>query len=110
MYAATGESRLYAYRLVSDLDPCVVRDLSTAGAGLELSGLLPSVGDQLALHLRLGERARASIELPGEVRHARVGDHGLIYAGIEFVALGNLERALLLRLLQNLRFEARQTG
>ena len=69
-----------------------------------------SVGDGLVLDLQLGEHRRASIRLAGEVRYARTDHEGVVRAGIEFVAVGDLERALLLRLLRERSAQARRTG
>jgi PilZ domain len=93
-----------------DKDPCVLRDLSVAGAGLEFSDREVSVGDRVVLDLQLGNRQRASIQLTGEVRHATTDDQGIVTAGLEFVDIGDLERALLLRLLRDMEVPARQTG
>ena len=100
----------FSYAFASDHALCVVRDLSIAGAGLELSGRELSVGDGLVLDLQLGEHRRASIRLAGEVRYARTDHEGVVRAGIEFVAVGDLERALLLRLLRERSAQARRTG
>jgi len=86
----------------SDKDPCVVRDLSVAGAGLELSDREVAVGDLVALNLQLGDGRVASIRLNGEVRHTAKNHQGLVTAGIEFVNVGDLERALLVRLLRDI--------
>jgi hypothetical protein len=93
-----------------DKDPCVLRDLSVAGAGLEFSDREVSVSDRVVLDLQLGNRQRASIQLTGEVRHATTDDQGMVTAGLEFVDIGDLERALLLRLLRDMEVPARQTG
>ena len=110
LYVVADEFHQFAYRTPSDHAPCVVHDLSIAGAGLELSGRELSVGDGLVLDLQLGEHGRASIELTGEVRHTRTDHEGVVRAGIEFVAIGDLERALLLRLLRERSPQARRTG
>lgn len=81
---------------------CVVRDLSVSGACLELSAPNVSVGDRMVLDLQLGDRQRASIRLSADVRHATTADDGLVTAGVEFDAVGDLERALLLRLVRDL--------
>jgi hypothetical protein len=89
---------------VSDTDfaDCVLRDLTTAGAGLQCDGAGLDVGDTVLLDLRLGERMRASIRVTGEVRHAGIDDDGGVNAGVEFVVVGDLERALLDRLVRDL--------
>jgi hypothetical protein len=38
----------------------------------------------------------------GEVRHAVADDNGVVTAGLELVEVGDLERALLLRLVREL--------
>ena len=94
----------------SDEAACVVRDLSVAGACLELPRPDVSVGDRMVLDLRLGLRGSASIRLAGDVRHASTDDDGRVCAGIEFDDLGGLERALVLRLLRDLEVAERQAG
>jgi hypothetical protein len=108
-YVLTDDSALFAYHSF-DHSPCVVHDLSIAGAGLKLSGRDVCVGDRVVLDLQLGERERASIQVTGEVRHARTDDDGHVWTGIEFVDIGDLERALLLRLLHDQRDQARRAG
>jgi PilZ domain len=89
---------------------CVVQDLSVAGACLELPHEQVSVGDRMVLDLRLADRGGASIRLAGDVRHASVADDGRVLADVEFDGVGNLERALLLRLLAGLEPVERQIG
>jgi PilZ domain len=98
------------YFAAFDKDPCVLRDLSMAGAGLAFSDRNVAVGDRVVLDLQLGDRQRASIQLAGEVRHAATDPEGRVTAGIEFVDVGALERALLVRLLRDMEMNARQTG
>jgi hypothetical protein len=86
-----------------DNTPCVVRDLSTAGAGLEWFGRQAGIGDRVLLDLRLGPDRRASIRLRGEVRHASADEQGLVRVGIEFFETGTLEQTLLVRLLDDQR-------
>jgi len=86
----------------SDYTECVLRDLSTAGVGLHAPGQELEIGARLLLDLRLGARHRASIRLTGEVRHAASDDTGAVTVGVEFVEVGNLERALLQRLVRDL--------
>ncbi len=107
-YLVTDETHRLSFRASSDYAPCVLRDLSVAGAGLELSGREAAVGDRVVLDLQLGERQRASIQITGEVRHAGPAGDGVVVAGVEFVEVGDLERALLLRLVRNLQSSVRE--
>jgi hypothetical protein len=86
----------------ADEAPCVVRDLSMVGARLELDDRHLSVGDRMMLDLRLGDRQLASIRLAADVRHATTDEEGRVTAGVEFDAVGDLERALLFRLVRDL--------
>lgn len=94
----------------SDDAHCVVRDLSVAGACLELPPERVSIGDHMVLDLRLADRGGASIRLAGDVRHTSIDEDGFLRAGIEFDEVGNLERALLLRLLAGLESVERHVG
>ena len=85
-------------------------DLSVAGARLEFSDREVAVGDRVALDLALGDRQRASIQLSGEVRHAATDHDGVITAGVEFLDVGDLERALLVRLLRDIEIKSRQAS
>jgi hypothetical protein len=87
---------------MADNVPCVVRDLSIRGAGLELAQQDVRDGDQLVLDLQLGSSRRASIQLIGEVRHATPATNGCVRVGVEFVGMGTLEHAVLDRLLADL--------
>jgi hypothetical protein len=89
---------------------CVVKDLSVAGACLELPRESVSVGDRMVLDLRLADRGGASIRLAADVRHASLDEDGRMRAGIEFDDVGSLERALLLRLLAGLESVERRAG
>jgi hypothetical protein len=86
----------------SDEAACVVLDLSMAGARLELEDRDLSVGDRMVLDLRLGDRRLASIRLAADVRHATTDHEGRVTAGVEFDGVGDLERALLFRLVRDL--------
>jgi len=88
----------------------MLRDLSLDGAGLELSDNSVGVGDRVVLDLQLGDNQRASIELAGEVRHTTTGHRGTITVGVEFIDVGDLERALLVRLLRDVEMKARRLG
>ena len=68
------------------------------------------MGDEILLDLPLGERQRASIKVTGEVRHTASAEDGSVNAGIEFTEVGDLERALLLRLVRTLEEPVRQTA
>ncbi len=109
-YLVTGERMSQVFVADDDFSSCVLRDLTTDGAGLHCSGQPLSVGDRILLDLQLGERNRASIKVAGEVRHAANADDGSVSAGIEFTEVGDLERALLLRLVRDLQEPARQSA
>jgi|SRR4051812_48343187 hypothetical protein len=96
-----------AYFEPFDKNPCMLRDLSLDGAGLELSECEIAVGDRMVLDLQLGNHQRASIRLAGEVRHATTGHYGVVTVGVEFVDVGDLERAILMRLLRGVEMNAR---
>ena len=109
-YFVTDEGREQVYLADSDYSSCLLRDLSTAGAGLHCSEPTLAVGDSVLLDLRLGRSHRASIKVKGEVRHAASADDGSVSAGIEFTEVGDLERALLFRLVRDLEVPERQTA
>jgi hypothetical protein len=94
----------------SDKEPCVVRNLSPDGAGLEFACAEVATGQRVALNLQLGDGRAGSIQLIGEVRHATTDDEGIVTAGIEFVDVGDLERALLVRLIRDIKTRGRATG
>jgi hypothetical protein len=91
-----------------DYETCVLTDLSMDGAGLHMPDGAVAVGDWIELDLPLGRERRASIQLRGEVRHASTDDEHGPRAGLEFVQVGDLERALLLRLLRSMNTAASQ--
>ncbi|MET0276512.1 MAG: PilZ domain-containing protein [Acidimicrobiia bacterium] len=101
-YALVSAERADAFWDAFDKSPCVVRDLSTLGAGLEFEADEPSVNDRIKVHLQLRDHHRASIELNGVVRHARSEEAGVVRAGVEFVDVGALERALLQQIVKDL--------
>lgn len=92
----------------SDGRPCHLRDVSLGGAGLEVASPEIGTGNRVVLDLPLGPRG-ATIALNGEVRHTTPRDDGSVIAGIEFIEVGDLERALLLRLVRDLGAAAPQT-
>jgi hypothetical protein len=94
----------------SNKEPCLVRDLTTAGAGLEFTTRDVAIGDRVVLNLQLGDGHAATIQLTGVVRHAATDHDGIVTAGIEFVDVGDLERALLIRLVRNIETTTRRTG
>jgi hypothetical protein len=106
---ADGADELWFLAAASQAS-CVVRDLSVAGACLELPEGDVSVGDRMVLDLQLGERRGPTIRLAADVRHATTDDDGQVRAGIEFDEVGDLERALLLRLVRDLDSLERQAG
>jgi hypothetical protein len=80
----------------------VLHDVSVAGAGLELGGRGVGIGDRVVFDLPLGDYAPATIQLTGEVRHATPLDDGVLRAGVEFVEVGDIERALVSRLVRDM--------
>ncbi len=100
-YRVVDESREHLHYAGDDYESCVLTDLSMEGAGLHLSEGEIAVGDRIELDLPLGAHRRASIQVRAEVRHAAVDD-GAARAGLEFIDVGDLERALLLRLLRDM--------
>jgi hypothetical protein len=101
-YRVVDESREHVHYAGNDFEPCLLTDLSMAGAGLHLSTADLAVGDRVELDLPLGAQKHATIQIRGEVRHTSHGD-GAARAGLEFVDIGDLERALLYRLLREMR-------
>jgi hypothetical protein len=101
-YLVADPDREQIYISDSDYSECVLRNLSTEGVGFECSGRELEVGDRVVVDLRLGARHRASIRVTGEVRHTVSDEDGVVRAGVEFVEVGDLERALLLRLVRDL--------
>ena len=88
------------YHGTLDWARCRVVDVAARGAGLDLLGAEVAVGDRLIVDLQLIRSNMASVTLTGEVRHTAPGDGVGQRAGLEFVDVGDLERALLHRLLQ----------
>ena len=112
-YVVRDPSRVDEFLIDTDQSLCIVRDLSTKGIGLELDDTDISVGDALVIDLHLTEHRRAaSIRLRGVVRHASTNDssRGPVRAGVEFVDIGNLERALIHQLLRDRSDATRQAG
>jgi hypothetical protein len=107
-YRVVDESREHLHYAGDDFEPCVLTDLSMDGAGLHLTEGDVNVGDRIELDLPLGARRRASIQVRGEVRHK--ASDGAGRAGLEFVEVGDLERALLLRLLRDMSKAEAQTA
>jgi len=108
-YRVVDEAREHLHYAYDDYETCVLTDLSMEGAGLYLTRGDVNVGDRIELDLPLGANRRASIQVRGEVRHAS-SDDGAPRAGLEFVDVGDLERALLLRLLRDLHGSASQSA
>ena len=109
-YAIVNESQEVVFLSAYDYTPCVLQDLSINGAGLELPTADVAIGDRVVLKVPLGERQRATIRLTGEIRHATPDPGGIAMAGVEFVDVGDLERALLLRLLRDMETRAHQSA
>ncbi len=91
MYSFVADSGAEAFSSAFDRSPCVVRDLSSLGAGIDFEAPEPSVNDRITVQLQLRDHERASIELRGVVRHARTEEAGIVRAGVEFVDVGALE-------------------
>jgi hypothetical protein len=92
-----------------DYESCNLTDLSMKGVGMHLASGVVNVGDDVEIDLPLGAHRRASIQLRGAVRHVTV-ERGEPRAGVEFVDVGDLERALLLRLLRDMNHSAPRTA
>jgi len=107
-YRVVDESREHFHYAGDDYEPCVLTDLSMEGAGLHLIDGDVTIGDRIELDLPLGAHRRASIQVRGEVRH--LTDDGAPRAGLEFIEVGDLERALLYRLLRDMPETASQTA
>jgi PilZ domain len=100
-YRVVDVEREHLHYAGDDYESCVLTDLSMAGAGLHVTDGLVEVGDHVELDLPLGAHRRASIQVRGRVKHATVDD-GAARAGLEFIDVGDLERALLFRLLRDM--------
>ncbi|HEY3672659.1 MAG TPA: PilZ domain-containing protein [Acidimicrobiia bacterium] len=96
-----------------DWSRCRVLDVSTGGAGLELLGPGDQagalVGDRVVVDLQLVRSNMARVTLTGEVRHATRIPVG-VRVGLRFVDVGELERALLDRLVARQKHERRNPG
>jgi len=100
-----------------DWSRCRVLDVSTGGAGLELLGPVAQavhqagarVGDRIVVDLQLVRSNMARVTLTGEVRHATRIPIG-VRVGVKFVDVGELERALLDRLVARQKNERRNPG
>jgi hypothetical protein len=79
-----------------------------AGACLLIEEGELAVGSRVVLDLRLGDGRGGTIQLAAAVRHATKDDDGRVRAGVEFDEVGDLERALLLRLLRDLESAGRR--
>jgi hypothetical protein len=108
-YRVVDAEREHLHYAGDDYETCLLADLSMEGAGLQIIEGDVNVGDCIELELPLGAHKRASIQLRGEIRHASADDD-VPRAGIEFVDVGDLERALLFRLLRDLRQTESQTA
>jgi hypothetical protein len=90
-----------------------VLDVSSGGAGLELLGpadhVGARVGDRVVVDLQLVRSNMARVTLTGEVRHATPIPVG-VRVGLRFVEVGELERALLDRLVARQKHERRNPG
>ena len=88
---------------------CRVLDVSAGGAGLELLGARVDVGDRVVVDLQLVRTNTARITLTGEVRHTTPVAAG-VRVGVRFVDVGELEQALLARLVARQKYERRHPG
>jgi hypothetical protein len=109
-YRVVDAARRHLHYAGDDYESCVLTDLSLKGAGLHVLGGHVAVGDRVELDLPLGADRRARIQVQGEVRHASAGDGNPPRAGLEFVDVGDLEHALLLRLLRNMGSSASRSA
>ena len=107
-YRVVDEAREHLHYSYDDFAPCVLTDLSMDGAGLHLTEGDVTVGDRIELDLPLAAHRRVSIQVRGEVRHTASDDP--LRAGLEFIDVGDLERALLLRLLRDMHETASQSA
>jgi hypothetical protein len=108
-YRVVDVEREHLHYAGEDYETCVLTDLSMAGAGLHLVAGEVTVGDRVELDLPLGAHQRASIQVVAEVRHATV-EEGAPRAGLEFIDVGDLERALLYRLLRDMNDDVSQSA
>jgi c-di-GMP-binding flagellar brake protein YcgR len=92
-----------------DWSCCRVLDVSTGGAGLELLGVTARIGEQLVVDVKLVRSAMACVTLLGEVCHV-VPTPGGVRVGVRFVDVGELEQALLRRLVARQKHERRHGG
>jgi c-di-GMP-binding flagellar brake protein YcgR len=90
---------------------CRVLDVSIGGAGLELvgPGASAGAGDRIVVDLQLVRTNTARVTLTGEVRHVTPIDDG-VRVGLHFVDVGELEEALLARLVARQKHERRRPG
>jgi c-di-GMP-binding flagellar brake protein YcgR len=88
-----------------------VLDVSAGGAGLELLGACAAagLGDRSVVDLQLVRTNTARITLTGEVRHTTPLEIG-VRVGVRFVDVGELEQALLVRLVARQKHERRHPG
>ncbi|HEY3669881.1 MAG TPA: PilZ domain-containing protein [Acidimicrobiia bacterium] len=108
-YRVVDLEREHLHYAGDDYEVCLLTDLSMEGAGLHLTEGEVTVGDHIELDLPLGDNKRASIQVRAEVRHA-TADDGAPRAGLEFIDVGDLERALLYRLLRDLNQNVSQSA
>jgi hypothetical protein len=94
-----------------DWSRCRVLDVSTGGAGLDLLGADARVGDRFVLDVQLVRSTVACVTLTGEVRDVARLPHGHgtdgVRVGVRFVDVGELELALLQRLVARQKHERR---
>ena len=92
-----------------DWSRCRVLDVSTRGAGLELLGPSATVGERIVVDLQLLRSTMARVVLTGEVRSVSPTSAG-VRVGVAFVEVGELELALLQRLVARQKHERRHAG
>jgi hypothetical protein len=89
-----------------DWSHCRVLDVSTGGAGLELLGPAAEIGHRIVVDLPHVRSTSAPVTDTGEVHQAKRVPTGL-RVGVRFVEVGELERALLRRLVARQKHEQR---
>jgi hypothetical protein len=102
-YTVVDDLREVVYVTSDDYTPCILHNLSMDGAAIELADDAVVVGDRVLLDLPLGERTRGKIKVRGEIRHTTPDPGGQFNVGVEFHEVGDLERALLFRLLRDIK-------
>jgi PilZ domain len=108
-YRVVDEEREHLHYAGDDYERCVVTDLSMDGAGIHVTSGDVAVGDRVELQVPLGAHQRASIRVRGEVVRASSGEPAP-RTELAFVKVGDLERALLHRLLRDMKSPASKSA